>query len=166
MISPAFRYLGCLLGLAVGDALGAPIEFRPPKTFEPVIDMKGGGPFNLSPGQWTDDTSLALCLAESLIEKQGFDPVDQLERYCRWFNEGYLSSNGTCFDIGTTTLNALQHFMLSGEPYPRITDERSASNGSLMRLAPVPMFYVRDPAEAIEMSGPEFKDNPCITYRR
>jgi len=153
MISPASRYRGCLLGLAVGDALGAPIEFRPPGTFEPVIDMKGDGPFNLLPGQWTDDTSLALCLAESLIEKQGFNPVDQLERYCRWFNEGHISSNGTCFDIGTTTRKALQRFMLSREPYPGIADEWSASNGSLMRLAPVPMFYARDPAEAIEMSG-------------
>ena len=153
MTNQGSRYRGCLLGLAVGDALGTSVEFSPPGTFEPLTGMVGGGPFGLAPGEWTDDTSLALCLAESLVEKGGFDPVDQLERYCRWFTEGYLSSNGTCFDIGTTTRKALQRFMMSGEPYPGLTHERSASNGSLMRLAPVPMFYAADPGLAIEMSG-------------
>ena len=62
--------------------------------------MIGGGPFQLAPGEWTDDTSMALCLADSLIEKKGFDPIDQLEHYVRWYREGYLSSNGRCFDIG------------------------------------------------------------------
>lgn len=95
------RYRGCLLGLATGDALGTALEFRPSGTFTPVTGMVGGGPFGLKPGEWTDDTSLALCLAESLIERRGFDPVDQLERYSRWFMEGHLSSIGTCFDIGT-----------------------------------------------------------------
>ena len=152
-MDPLDRYRGCLLGLAVGDALGTTLEFRPPGTFAPITGMLGGGPFNLEPGEWTDDTSLALCLAESLIEKRGFDPVDQLERYVRWFREGHLSSNGHCFDIGTTTQKALQRFILSREPYPGLTDERSAGNGSLMRLAPVPMFYAADPARGIELSG-------------
>lgn len=101
------RYRGCLLGLAAGDALGTTLEFRPPGTFSPLRTMQGGGPFHLQPGEWTDDTSLALCLAESLIEKQGFDPADQLERYCRWWKDGHLSSTGRCFDIGTTTAAAL-----------------------------------------------------------
>ncbi len=103
-------YRGCLLGLAVGDALGTTLEFRRPGTFEPIINMVGGGPFRLQPGQWTDDTSMALCLAESLIECKGFDPVDQLRRYCRWHREGYLSSTGICFDIGGTTRAALERF--------------------------------------------------------
>ena len=76
------RYKGCLLGLAVGDALGTTLEFKSPGTFQPIDGMIGGGPFNLKPGEWTDDTSLALCLAESLIEKKKFDPQDQLVRYC------------------------------------------------------------------------------------
>ena len=152
-MDPLDRYRGCLLGLAVGDALGTTLEFRSPGTFTPITGMVGGGPFDLEPGEWTDDTSLALCLAESLIEKRGFDPVDQLERYVRWFMEGHLSSNGRCFDIGTTTRKALQRFILSREPYPGLTDERSAGNGSLMRLAPVPMFYAGDPAGGIEFSG-------------
>src|SRR5512147_1292327 len=90
------RYRGCLLGLAVGDALGTTLEFKSPGTFTPITDMIGGGPFGLKPGEWTDDTSLALCLAESLIERPAFDPIDQLERYVRWWRDGYLSSNGVC----------------------------------------------------------------------
>ena len=77
------RYRGILLGLAAGDALGTTLEFRRPGTFAPIADIVGGGPFNLPAGAWTDDTSMALCLAESLIERRGFDPVDQLERYVR-----------------------------------------------------------------------------------
>jgi ADP-ribosyl-[dinitrogen reductase] hydrolase len=92
------RYRGALLGLAVGTTL----EFKAPGTFRPIADMIGGGPFGLQPGQWTDDTSMALCLAESLTEKRSFDPADQMDRYCRWWQEGYLSSTGTCFDLGVT----------------------------------------------------------------
>jgi ADP-ribosylglycohydrolase len=139
------RYRGCLLGLAVGDALGTTLEFKPPGTFEPITDMMGGGPFGLLPGQWTDDTSMALCLAESLIACRGFDPVDQLTRYCRWYREGHLSSTGRCFDIGNTVRAAVERFGRTGEPYPGPTDPRSAGNGSLMRLAPVPLFFAEHP---------------------
>ena len=97
------RYIGCLVGLAIGDALGTTLEFRPKGTFKPITDMVGGGPFGLRPGQWTDDTSMALCLAESLVERHGFDPVDQMRRFVRWWHEGYRSSRpGDCFDIGNT----------------------------------------------------------------
>jgi ADP-ribosyl-[dinitrogen reductase] hydrolase len=94
------RYHGALLGLAAGDALGTTLEFKPPGTFVSIRDMTGGGPFNLQPGQWTDDTSMALCLAESLVHCRGFDPKDQMDRYVRWWREGYLSCTGRCFDIG------------------------------------------------------------------
>ena len=151
------RYLGSLLGLAVGDALGTTLEFQPPGSFEPITDMIGGGPFDLEPGQWTDDTSMALCLAESLIECNGFDPVDQLNRYLRWLYEGHLSSTGTCFDIGNTTLSALRSFDNTGNPNSGPTDERSAGNGSVMRLAPVPLFYANNPQDAIKFSGESSK---------
>jgi ADP-ribosyl-[dinitrogen reductase] hydrolase len=147
------RYRGSLLGLAVGDALGTTLEFNPPGTFPPLTDMVGGGPFHLQPGEWTDDTSMALCLAESLIERQGFDPGDQLERYCRLYRNGHLSSNGRCFDIGTTVLAALRRFEQTHEPYCGSTDPMSAGNGSLMRLASVPLAYAGRPADAIERSG-------------
>ena len=143
------RYTGCLLGLAVGDALGTTLEFQSPGSFKPITDMVGGGPFHLEPGQWTDDTSMALCLAESLIEYRGFDPVDQLTRYCRWYREGHLSSTGRCFDIGNTVRAAVERFEQTGERYPGSTDPRSAGNGSLMLLAAVPLFFAQHPQEAI-----------------
>ncbi|MGB9673270.1 MAG: ADP-ribosylglycohydrolase family protein [Anaerolineales bacterium] len=136
------RFRGCLLGLACGDALGTSVEFKKPGSFLPLTDMEGGGPFNLRAGDWTDDTSMALCLAASLIEKKGFDPLDQMQRYCRWQEEGYMSSTGRCFDIGFTTAAALQKFRESGDPFSGSNDPLHAGNGSLMRLAPIPMFYV------------------------
>ena len=147
------RFRGALVGLAVGDALGTTLEFRWPGTFEPISDMTGGGPHGLAPGKWTDDTSLALCLADSLVRRQRFDPKDQIERYVRWFRDGLWSSTGYCFDIGNTTRTALEQFELSGEPYSGPAHERSAGNGSVMRLAPVPMFFAGNPAGAVHYSG-------------
>ncbi|MCC3457314.1 MAG: ADP-ribosylglycohydrolase family protein [Microcoleus sp. PH2017_29_MFU_D_A] len=147
------RYRGSLIGLAVGDALGTTLEFCRPGTFEPINDMIGGGPFRLQPGQWTDDTSMALCLAESLIEKKGFDPVHQLETYLKWRRDGHLSSTGKCFDIGNTVQQALWHFQDTKKPYCGSTDSWAAGNGSIMRLAPIPLFYAKNPLEVIDKSG-------------
>lgn len=147
------RYRGCLLGLAAGDALGTTLEFRLPGEFEPLTDMVGGGPFDLKPGEWTDDTSMALCLAESLIEKRGFDPVHQLETYCRWWRGGHYSVKGRCFDIGLTTSAALGRFERDRRPYPGSTDPRAAGNGSLMRLAPAPLAFAGDAERAIRMAA-------------
>ena len=128
------RFRGCLLGLAAGDALGTTLEFT-------------------RPGQWTDDTSMALCLAMSLVECGGFDATDQMQRYVRWWREGYLSSTGSCFDIGNTVSAALSRFVEYSDPYAGSTDPYSAGNGSLMRLAPVPMYFTGDTAEAIAMAA-------------
>jgi ADP-ribosyl-[dinitrogen reductase] hydrolase len=147
------RFRGSLLGLAVGDALGVTLEFTSPGSFRPLEDMVGGGPFNLEPGEWTDDTSMALCLAESLIECRGFDPLDQMKRYLRWFREGHLSSKGFCFDIGNTVRSALLSFEKTGEPYSGPVDASTAGNGSLMRLAPAALFYAGIPGEAIEKAA-------------
>ena len=145
------RYRGCLLGLAAGDALGTTLEFKRPGSFRPIDDMIGGGPFRLEPGMWTDDTSMALCLAESLIERQEFDPEDQMGRYVRWYQEGHLSSNGYCFDIGNTVREALQRFIETGEAYAGSTAPFSAGNGSLMRLAPVPVYFAQREEDAIAL---------------
>ncbi len=147
------RFRGCLLGLAIGDALGTTLEFQKPGSFPPIDDMVGGGPFHLKPGEWTDDTSMALCMAESLVVKKDFDPVDQLERYCRWYRQGYLSSNGRCFDIGNTVREALSRFESTRQPYCGSNDPFTAGNGSIMRLAPVPMFYASQSELAIQKSG-------------
>jgi ADP-ribosylglycohydrolase len=147
------RIIGALVGLATGDALGTTLEFRPPGTFEPIDDMVGGGPFNLAPGQSTDDTSMALCLAESLLRCRGFDPVDQMQRYVRWYREGHFSCKGYCFDIGGTTRSALEAFERSGNAWSGSISPNSAGNGSLMRLAPVPMAYHRFPDTAVFLSA-------------
>ncbi len=147
------RYRGSLLGLAAGDALGAPLEGLPAGTFVPLKDMIGGGSHGLDAGYWTDDTSMALCLAESLVERCGFDPVDQLERYLRWFREGHLSSTGECFGIGNTTRKAILRFEAIREPCCGPTGPETAGNGSIMRLAPVPLFFAHRPKEAIERSA-------------
>lgn len=135
------RYRGCLLGLASGDAVGTTVEFSPKDSFPPVTTMTGGGPFSLLAGQWTDDTSMALCLAESLTTRKGFDAQDQMNRYLNWWQWGYFSSTGQCFDIGTTTAEALRRYSLDGNPFAGSVDPKTAGNGSLMRLAPVALYY-------------------------
>lgn len=144
---------GALIGLAVGDALGTTVEFKPRGSFAPVTDMVGGGPFKLAPGQWTDDTSMALCLAESLIERRELDLRDQMERYTRWRETGHLSSNGRCFDVGNTVSAALRNFAATGDPVAGPTGEQTAGNGSLMRLAPVPVFFFGRGADAISLAA-------------
>lgn len=151
------RAEGCLLGLAIGDAVGTTVEFSPRGSFEPVTDLVGGGPFHLAAGQWTDDTSMALCLAASLAELQTFDANDQMLRYVRWYREGYYSSTGRCFDIGTTTQNALVAFERSGNPFSGSSDLHSAGNGCLMRLAPVPIFFADDIEKAMDFSAESSK---------
>lgn len=147
------RNRGCLLGLAVGDAVGTTVEFAPRGSFAPVTDMVGGGPFGLRPGEWTDDTSMALCLAASLLGHRGFDARDQMERYCRWWEQGYMSSNGKCFDIGNTVRGALMRFQETGEPFAGSTHAQSAGNGSIMRLAPAAMFWSPKVDDVIRYCG-------------
>lgn len=147
------RFKGSVLGLATGDAVGTTLEFRQPGSFKPITDMVGGGPFDLKPGEWTDDTSMMLCLGTSLVVCKGFNPVDQMERYVRWYRTGYMSSIGKCFDIGTTVGEALHQFERSSKPYCGSTSIYTAGNGSLMRLAPVPLAFRKDPAKAIETAA-------------
>lgn len=131
------RARGALVGLAVGDAVGTTNEFKVAGTFKPITDMVGGGPFLLKPGQWTDDTSMALCIADSLLAKGRYDSLDVMERYQRWFSKGYRSSTDRCFDIGGQVRAAL--FDFEHEQRVPVTAERSnrAGNGAIMRLAPV-----------------------------
>jgi ADP-ribosyl-[dinitrogen reductase] hydrolase len=147
------RFKGCLVGLAIGDAVGTTLEFKKPGTFQPISDMVGGGPFGLRVGYWTDDTSMALCLAESLIVHKGMDLRDQMSRYLNWYRHGYMSSKSTCFDIGNTVCTALHLFESTGNPAAGSRDPYSAGNGSLMRLAPVPMFYAANPDQATLMAA-------------
>lgn len=147
------RFEGCLLGLACGDAVGTTVEFKPRGSFKPVTDMVGGGPFGLKRGEWTDDTSMALCIATSLVEQRCFDARDIMNRFCCWMDKGYLSSNGSCFDIGGTVSDALHRYKDTGNVYSGAEDRYSAGNGCIMRLAPVPMFFHADAATAVQKSA-------------
>lgn len=138
------RSAGALVGLACGDAVGTTVEFRPRGTFEPVRDLRGGGPFGLAPGQWTDDTSMALCLADSLLARRGFDAADQMSRYLDWWRNGTRSATGKCFDIGNTVCAALRRFEASGDPFAGVEHADTAGNGALMRLAPVVLYFHPD----------------------
>ncbi|SDW21871.1 ADP-ribosylglycohydrolase family protein [Paenibacillus sp. CF384] len=147
------RFQGSLIGLAIGDAIGTTVEFKEPGTFSEVTEMNGGGAFDLPKGSWTDDTSMAICLSESLILKKQFDPVDQMHRYVKWYRTGHLSSTGECFDIGNATVEALRRFERTGEPFSGSEDAYTAGNGSIMRLAPVPLFFANDLYEVAKWSG-------------
>ncbi|CAF0983301.1 unnamed protein product [Rotaria sp. Silwood1] len=173
------RIRGSIFGLAVGDTLGAHVEFRPHSYMvaNPVKDLVGGGTWGLEKGQFTDDISMALCLASSLIACQGFVPYDQLVRYKWWYRHGYMSSTGHCFDIGANTRESIEEFEKRQSNFAREhnialnqIDQLSdlnllhefkvecshagvAGNGALMRLAPVPIFFFRHPKMAVEYSG-------------
>jgi len=135
------RQRGTLVGLAIGDALGAAVEFEPPGTFPHVTGYRGGGPHGLAPGEFTDDTSMALALADS-IANVGWDINDQAHRYVTWWQKGEYSVNGRCFDIGITTRSALSRFLKTGDAKTSgDPSELASGNGSVMRLAPVPIRY-------------------------
>jgi ADP-ribosyl-[dinitrogen reductase] hydrolase len=138
------RALGALTGLAVGDAVGTTLEFKQRDSYPRLTDMVGGGPFRLKPGQWTDDTSMALALADSLLAEDGFDPADLMRRFVAWREEGAYSCTGNCFDIGITVSSALSFWQRSGDPIAGSTDPNSAGNGSLMRLSPVAIRHWQD----------------------
>ena len=142
------RARGALLGLAVGDALGTTLEFSTRDSLPHHTEMTGGGPFRLAPGQWTDDTAMALALADSLVAAPGFDPHDLMTRFVAWWRNGIYSCTGRCFDIGITTRQALARFERAGEPFAGSTDPDTAGNGSLMRLAPAALVALDDAREA------------------
>ena len=137
----------------MGDALGTTVEFKRPGAFEPVTDITGGGPFGLAPGEWTDDTSMALCLAASLLERQGFDARDQMHRNVRWYRKGYFSCTGHCFDIGNTVAAALHRFEKHDDPFAGSNDPSTAGNSSIMRLAPVVLYNAKNTAQAVHFAA-------------
>jgi ADP-ribosylglycohydrolase len=147
------RFRGALVGLAVGDALGAAIQHRKPGSFTAVADLLGGGPFELPRGAWTDDTAMALCLAESLSEREEFDPSDQVERYQRWQRAGYLTSTGECVGITAGVSKALATARWSGKPFAGSHDPGQLDKEPLSRLAPAVMFFLPEPREAIHYAA-------------
>ncbi len=147
------RFLGALLGLAAGDALAAATQYRRAGTFAPVADLLGGGPFGLPRGGWSDDTAMALCLAESLLECGGFDPLDQVERYRRWQREGHLSATGQCLGITASTARALAVAKWRQQPFSGAHDPARLDPEPLSRVAPAVLFYFASPQEAVRSAS-------------
>ena len=141
------KALGSLVGLAAGDAVGTTLEFKK-RDSEHVEDMIGGGPFQLKPGEWTDDTSMALCLAETLLEKGDADTICFRNKLLEWHRHGYNSSNGICFDIGNTTRFALEQYLTVGPGWIGNTAPETAGNASIIRQAPVSIFFRKSLSKA------------------
>ena len=186
--SLASRIRGSFLGLAVCDALGAPAEFQVRGSFPTIDSMQPNRNFNLGPGYFTDDTSMALCLAHSFLEKgPGSTNVDQARKYLAWYRKGYQSSTGRCFDIGNLTRDALgvwKHAVAVNERYgangpsphaskdkeasqsaqatidKRFNQDRYCSNGSLMRVLSAALLFAQDIPEAVQAAA----DSSRVTH--
>ena len=133
-----------LFGVAVGDALGVPVEFKSRETIgeNPVTDMFGYGTYNLPPGTWSDDSSLTFCLAEALTQNLDLNVVGQ--NFVKWYHENYWTPHGNVFDIGIATRQAISRLAKGEKPeFAGGFDESDNGNGSLMRIAPL-LFYLLD----------------------
>lgn len=156
------RQRGALLGLCCGDSLGVAVEFRPPGTFPPITEYRGGGPFSLNKGDWSDDTSMALALADS-IKNMGWNLNDQAERYLDWYENGKYSVNGSCFDIGTTCRTALDAYGRN-KRLSAPTEPETSGNGCIMRIAPVAIRYYGYYPEHLYILAKMGEDSSLVTH--
>jgi ADP-ribosylglycohydrolase len=154
------RFLGALLGLAVGDALAAATQYRRPGRFAPVGDLLGGGPFDLPRGGWSDDTAMALLLAESLLESNGFDARDQVARYTRWQRDGHLSATGQCVGITAGTARALARARWRRQTFSGSHDPEVLDPEALSRVTPVVMYFFAN-APLAEQQAAEAARTTC-----
>ena len=155
------RFQGALLGLAVGDAVAAATQFRRPGRFTPVGDMLGGGPFDLPRGGWSDDTAMALCLAESLLERNGSDARDQAQRYRRWQQQGHLSATGQCVGITASTARALALAQWRRQAFSGAHDPQAQDPEVLARVAPAALYFFARGPQAIEQAVVEAARVTC-----
>jgi ADP-ribosyl-[dinitrogen reductase] hydrolase len=161
---------GCMVGLAVGDAIGTTVEFKERDTYPHLTGMVGGGPFRLNVGEWTDDTSMMLALGQALAD-HGMDQIQILKNFAQWYQDGNFSHNGRCFDIGITTRQAIGQFISSDEQNPvcGATDHLSSGNGGIMRLAPAAIFATSE-EEAMDFSEKQsvttHASPDCVEYAR
>ncbi|KAH1488149.1 hypothetical protein LV164_006341 [Aspergillus fumigatus] len=176
------RIKGSIFGVAVVDALGGPVEFQPRGSFIPVTHFIHNDTFDVPPGTWTDDTSMTLCLARSLIASKGnFIPQAAIRNYVKWHENGYLSATDECFDIGSRTRQALMIWRRYFDRSPHIREndpngheggqpeidralkrEMFCGNGSLMRVAPIGLVYFRD--MEIALSNAALSSNATHPY--
>ena len=131
--------MGMLVGLAVGDALGAPLEFqeaREPNEY--ITKYHTGGIHNMQKGEWTDDMAMAYAMGTSILDEGGFYADKVMDNFVSWYSEGQFIPRGVCFDIGSTTVGALRDYMIDpSTPYKGVVDDKNSGNGALMRIAPI-----------------------------
>ncbi|WP_438712073.1 ADP-ribosylglycohydrolase family protein [Aquimarina muelleri] len=136
---------GGIFGVAVGDALGVPVEFKSREFLkkQPVTDFMGYMCWNQPPGTWSDDTSLTLCLVDSLIKD--YDVEDIAKTFAKWYTNGYWGAHNEVFDIGGSTRYSLDR-VLKGESgkYSGNMFETDNGNGSLMRTLPLVFFLQKE----------------------
>jgi ADP-ribosyl-[dinitrogen reductase] hydrolase len=146
------RFRGLMLGLALADALAAPVQHRRPGTFTPVGDLTGGGSYDLPRGAWSDDTAQALLLADSLLACGAYDARDFVERLGRWQRDGYLSATGQCIGISATTARAIAQARWTGNPFAGTHDPGRAEKEPLVRAGVAAAWALSDPEQAIELA--------------
>ena len=155
------RFHGSLLGLAIGDAVAAATQFGRPGRFAPIGDMVGGGPFELPRGGWSDDTAMALCLAESLLECEGFDARDQVTRYRRWQQRGHLSATGQCVGITAATSRALALAQWRRQAFSGTHDPHAQDPEALSRVPAVALYFFGRGADVAGEQAAEAARTTC-----
>ena len=158
------KILDAFLGLAVGDALGVPVEFLSRETIRklPVTDMWAFGTHNQAAGTWSDDSSLAFCLAESLVG--GYDLQNIGNNFVAWYDDAFWTARGRVFDVGIGTSEAIRR-LRDGSPATVAggNSERDNGNGSLMRILPI-VFYLKYHQKTIEERFKIISDVSSITH--
>lgn len=132
---------GLFFGLAIGDAMGAPVEFMEPNSFKPVVGFREGGKFNLAAGEWTDDTAMALCLAEALCLTPELNSKILLDLFLKWIMEGYHTTQGKAIGIGKQTFKVLLNYRKNGDLVSPFNASKYSGNGALMRMGPIAIKY-------------------------
>jgi len=147
-ITPSYKVKSAFFGVAVGDALGVPVEFKSRETIRknPVTDMTGNGTYNQPAGTWSDDSSLTFCLAEALTQEFDLNTIGQ--NFVKWSSCNFWTARGNVFDVGIATRYAIRR--LSDGVQPDLagdSDEFSNGNGSLMRILPLVFYLFEKPIE-------------------
>jgi ADP-ribosyl-[dinitrogen reductase] hydrolase len=140
--------IGMYMGLFVGDALGGPLEFTEPNTGDKLTEMIGGGHHELDVGEWTDDGAMAMAIADAYISYKRFAPSAIMQSFKRWRKTGEFGTRNYCFDVGTTTSEAMQAAS-DKRPYGGSSSLMTDGNGGIMRMAPHILFNHNNKTMAI-----------------
>ena len=165
------RLISGLLGLAIGDALGVPVEFQSRKTLEenPVIDMQEGGSWNQPKGTWSDDTSMTLATLESLgkynwkVTEECL--LDIMENFSEWYLNGKYAVSNNRFDIGNTCKDAIENYIKDKQNYLNslVNSKKNDKygNGALMRI--LPCAFIKDVNSVAMISSLTHNNFVCDT---